>query len=468
MEVPMLSSAVHNRFSARAENLNAGVAQLVALRDTEIAPFEEEEQSLRRRLRVLELQLALLCEHPRPGPETSHDRYQAALNTLAQDFVARHRQRLDSRLSDFVPRPQTGGVPGELARRQRSIQQFEERVAGEMAIHRAFDPERPGQQRATLIHDLQQEKESIETTLHALGQSIATMSGALEQQAHGLTEQLSTLRRERDAVHADTQAHEQWLTACRQADLIGVVRGLRPLEDSARASFINRLGQGGRNGLHFACEALDLPIANLLLCAGARVDIATDRGRLPIHLACRHDRGEQTRTFLSWLRLNRANVNACDGDGRGALNEAAYYGNITAVRWLLEHGNQLTACDRHRRTALHVAAAAGHTEVVDLLLTLGADPWSVNGAGERPLIEAVLKGHAVVARLFFDRGLWLTAAERATLCNSAAGQVPEVRRALQAPLEQALAHGPGVGDATAASAQRQAGAVRPTVRQPWP
>jgi hypothetical protein len=464
MEVLMLSSAAHNRFSARAEYLDASVAQLAAHRDTEIAPFEEEEQWLGRRLRVLDMQLALLREDPRLGPETCDDRYQAALNALAHEFVATYRQRLDSRLSDFVPRPQVGGLAGEVGRRERSLQQFEERVAAEMAIHRACSLEQPGQQYATLVRDLEQEKESIETVLRTLEQSIATMSVAVEQRAYGLTEQLASLRREREAIQADARAHEQWLTACHQADLLGVIQGLRGLKGNARAAFVNRLGAGGRSGLHFACAALDLPIVNLLLCAGGKVDLPTDRGRLPIHLACRHDRGEQTRTFLSWLEVNGANVNGCDDDGRGALNEAAYHGNQTAVRWLLAHGSQLTACDRHGRTALHVAAAAGHTELVDLLLALGADPSSINGAGERPLIEAIRKGQTAMARLFFDRGLWLTAAERTTLCSSPAWQDPPVQRAFYAPLEQALAAEPGAGNARPDPAHRPATATRPMPR----
>lgn len=433
----MLSS-VFNRFSARAEHLHASVAQLVAQRDAEISPFEEEEQWLRRRLRVLDLQFALLCENPRPGPETPDDRYQAALNALAREFVGQHRQRLDSRLSDIVPRLQDGRLGGEVARREHSIRQFEERVAREMESHRGFRIDRPAPQQQELARDLDQERQSLQTILRQLEDSIAAMSDAMERTASGLTERMANLRREREAAQADIHAHENWLTACRQGDLHNVIEGMGAVPANARADFINRLGNGGRNGLHFACEANELVIAGLLRSAGGRLDAPTDRGRLPIHLACRRDLGEPTRMLLSWLRGNGADLNACDGNGRGPLNEAAHHGNLTAVLWLLKHGSALTACDRHRRTALHVAAAAGHREVVDQLLALGADPSSINGAGERPLVEAIRNGHAVVAQVFLDRGLWLTATESAALRSSAAWTLRAVRHAFYAPLERQL------------------------------
>ncbi len=291
----MLSS-VYNRFSARSEHLSASVAQLAAQRDVQIGPFEEEEQWLRRRLRVLDLQIALLRENPRPGPETCQDRYQAALNALAHEFVGQHRQRLDSRLSDVVPRLQQPDRGGELARRERSIQQFEERVAAEMACHRAFCIERPRPLMEELVLDLELERESTETILRRLGESIDTLRVAVERSASALTDQLESLRRERQATHADVQAHENWLTACRQSDLSTVIKGLSAVPAQTRAAFVNRLGNGGRNGLHFACEANDVIIAGLLRSAGGKLDMPTDRGRLPIHLACRRDAGEPTAT----------------------------------------------------------------------------------------------------------------------------------------------------------------------------
>ncbi|MBY4948381.1 ankyrin repeat domain-containing protein [Cupriavidus respiraculi] len=434
----MLSSIV-NRFSARAEHLDTSVARLAAQRDTEIGPFEEEEQWLRRRLRVLDAQIALLREHPRPGPETSQDRYQATLNTLAHEFVSGHRQRLDNRLSDIVPRTPARGPGGELARHQRSLQQFEERVAAEMACHRQFCIERPEPRPQSLVSDLEHEKESIETILHALRDNIATMSAAVERTACDLSGRLTDLRRERESALADAQRHEQWLSACAKADLVNVIAGMRRVALEERAAFINRLGDGGRNALHLACETTDVVIANLLLSAGGSLEVPTDRGRLPIHMACRRDCGAQTGTFLSWLKGSGADVNACDGDGRGPLNEAAYYGNVSAVRWLVQNGCQLTACDRQGRTALHVAAAAGQAAMVEELLALGVDPTSANRAGERPLVEALRNGHATVAIAFFDRGLWLSASEIAALQGSAAWQVAAVRHAFWAPVEQQLA-----------------------------
>src|SRR5437868_13874435 len=117
----------------------------------------------------------------------------------------------------------------------------------------------------------------------------------------------------------------------------------------------------------------------------------------------RYDRREQTRTFLDWMIMKGADMDARDLHGRTVLNEAVFSGNLTATQWVL---NQLETrepsaakgdaviqaaladTDLHGRTVLHVAAAHGHATLVTTLLSRGASPRARHGAGDLPLNDA--------------------------------------------------------------------------------
>src|SRR5437868_2803247 len=133
---------------------------------------------------------------------------------------------------------------------------------------------------------------------------------------------------------------------------------------------------------------------------GARLDLRTEEGKPPLHLAMRYDRREQTRTFLDWMIMKGADMDARDLHGRTVLNEAVFSGNLTATQWVLNKLETrepsvakgkaviqaaLAVTDLHGRTVLHVAAAQGHATLVTLLLNRGANALARNGAGELPL-----------------------------------------------------------------------------------
>ena len=86
-------------------------------------------------------------------------------------------------------------------------------------------------------------------------------------------------------------------------------------------------------------------------------------------------------------------------NGRRALNWAAWFNRVAAIRFLLAHGADLEARNLTGFTALHHAAEAGSLEAVEALLAAGADPDAANTDGRRPAETALAKGHAMVVLL---------------------------------------------------------------------
>lgn len=86
-------------------------------------------------------------------------------------------------------------------------------------------------------------------------------------------------------------------------------------------------------------------------------------------------------------------------NGRLALNWAAWYDRVPAIRLLVELGAPLEAENRTGFTPLHHAAEAGSLEAARALLEAGADPGHANKAGYTPAQTARELGNAEVAEL---------------------------------------------------------------------
>ena len=80
-------------------------------------------------------------------------------------------------------------------------------------------------------------------------------------------------------------------------------------------------------------------------------------------------------------------IDSEDRGGHTALSEAACAGKIEVVSWLLEQGADARVVDKKQgRTALFRAAYHGHSDVVEILLAHGADPdqRTISAQPERP------------------------------------------------------------------------------------
>jgi len=90
-------------------------------------------------------------------------------------------------------------------------------------------------------------------------------------------------------------------------------------------------------------------------------------------------------------------------NGRRALNWAAWYDRVPAIRLLLARGAAIDAANHTGFTPLHHAAENGSKAAAAALLEAGADPTVPNGQGKLPAEVAREQAH-------FEIALELTAA----------------------------------------------------------
>ena len=73
------------------------------------------------------------------------------------------------------------------------------------------------------------------------------------------------------------------------------------------------------------------------------------------------------------------------GCGESSIHEAAFDGNIEAVKQHIAGGTDVNAKNKYERTPLHHAAYSGHKEIAELLIEKGADVNAKDHNGETPL-----------------------------------------------------------------------------------
>ena len=86
------------------------------------------------------------------------------------------------------------------------------------------------------------------------------------------------------------------------------------------------------------------------------------------------------------------------------IHQAAYDGDIQAVKQHLVDGTDVNAKDDDGWTPLQDAATFGHKEIVELLITKGADVNAKTEEGETPLHTAVSNDHKEIIELLIKEG----------------------------------------------------------------
>jgi len=196
---------------------------------------------------------------------------------------------------------------------------------------------------------------------------------------------------------------------------------------------------GGKTALMFAVDGGQLKHVEILIAAGANVNLSTPEngqtaliaaaftGRTDILRALltaetvnvdRRDKKEVT--ALMWaaheghieaveiLKEAGANVDAQDKDDMTALMWAALEGHTEAVKILKEVGANVDAQDKDDMTALMWAALKGHTEVVSILAEAGANVDAQDKKGVTALMLAARLGHPKIVRILIEKGADLT------------------------------------------------------------
>lgn len=152
--------------------------------------------------------------------------------------------------------------------------------------------------------------------------------------------------------------------------------------------------------LSVACRKADEAVALELLKAAANPNRCASDGLTPFLAAVL---GSASDNLLDALLQMKADVNAQDHRGVGALHSLALSGNMRLMKWLMTHSADLDLQTEHGTTALMLASKRGSEEGVAMLLAARANPNLSNKAGSTALVQA-FASNMNVAFLLMENG----------------------------------------------------------------
>ncbi|HWO00163.1 MAG TPA: ankyrin repeat domain-containing protein [Blastocatellia bacterium] len=114
---------------------------------------------------------------------------------------------------------------------------------------------------------------------------------------------------------------------------------------------------------------------------------------------------------VAFSRSHCSRQPACE-DSAPNLTLAALKGDTGLVTELLKAGADPDACDGQGRTPLIEAAFGGHVDTLSALLGAGADPNARDADGWTPLMEAASKGRLDVVRRLLAAAADVNASDR--------------------------------------------------------
>jgi cytohesin len=162
---------------------------------------------------------------------------------------------------------------------------------------------------------------------------------------------------------------------------------------------INVQDNGGYTPLMHAIRYAGSPEnAQLLIEAGADVNLAASSKQTALHLACQS--GQETLVALVPLLLEKtANPDVRDSAQNTPLFYAAQR-SLPAVKALLEKKADVRAVGQHKYTPLHMACSSGQAEIAEELLAKGAYVGAATSDGYQPIhVAAKTANRDVIAVL---------------------------------------------------------------------
>ena len=116
----------------------------------------------------------------------------------------------------------------------------------------------------------------------------------------------------------------------------------------------------GGTALHVAAAENDIPMAQILLDAGADVRATNEYGSMPLMTAA----GNGARECAQLLLDRGAQINAVDANGLSAIARAIQHGQLDMLDFLADHGADLDVTSNTGWTLLHLAAAQDNAETI--------------------------------------------------------------------------------------------------------
>lgn len=173
---------------------------------------------------------------------------------------------------------------------------------------------------------------------------------------------------------------------------------------------VQAVDKNGWTLLHWAAAADAAEAAQVLLSSGALVDAQTTGevdfngrvwvGSTPMHVAANFG-------FLKIAEIMLcagANMELCDCTGGTPLHSSAYWGTGDVAQVLLTHGANVMAMTKGLSSPLHHASRSGHKLLADILIRAGANVNAQNSTKQTPLHLAALAGHVGLVEVLTSYG----------------------------------------------------------------
>jgi len=158
----------------------------------------------------------------------------------------------------------------------------------------------------------------------------------------------------------------------------------------------------GRSPLHSSTIAGQVNMTNLLLDAGAYIELRDHNRKTPLH----HAAFQGHSTLLNLLLTRSANIDALDGDLRAPLHYTSQWDAfLNSTKVLIKRGASLQLGDVIGFTPLHYSCHENQMASVDLLLDSNVDIYSMDNAGWNPLMHAAAEGHKELIDRLINRVL---------------------------------------------------------------
>ncbi|XP_026666668.1 serine/threonine-protein phosphatase 6 regulatory ankyrin repeat subunit C-like [Ceratina calcarata] len=192
------------------------------------------------------------------------------------------------------------------------------------------------------------------------------------------------------------------LTELQIAILLKVIEFVQVLVDEGADDILKT--ERGEIPLHFAARAKE-EIYRLLLERESDVDAKVDQdGLTAMHIAIQK-RYKRYEDIVQILADKSADVNLKTNRGETPLHIAAREGLQEIFRLLIKRGAYVDAEeDKYGLTAVHVAVQEGHNNIVQILIDQGANVNLKTKRGETPLHIAAREGLQEICRLLIKRG----------------------------------------------------------------
>lgn len=147
--------------------------------------------------------------------------------------------------------------------------------------------------------------------------------------------------------------------------------------------------RGPRNNLHRAAKNGSVTQVRDILASGSiDINLGDPWGATPLVFAIEHHP-----CIVEILIKAGANVNIPGDRGATALHWSVTFGQLCTTRMLIEAGARLEAINDSGCTPLQLAGEFGHAEVIRALLEAGANVDSRSAEGETALYSAAYHGH---------------------------------------------------------------------------